>query len=125
MDSYPGPFGQVLTNLAFNSIAHAFPAGKTGTINIKVSSAGSAHIELLFADDGCGMPPEIKRQAFDPFFTTRRHQGATGLGLHIVYNIVAERLGGRLKLESGPGAGTIIQMILPRIAPSDLTRGPT
>ncbi len=125
MDSYPGPFGQVLTNLAFNSIAHAFPAGKTGTINIKVSSAGSAHIELLFADDGCGMPPEIKRQAFDPFFTTRRHQGATGLGLHIVYNIVAERLGGRLKLESGPGAGTIIQIILPRIAPSDLTRGPT
>jgi len=118
MDSYPGPFGQVLTNLVLNSITHAFAAGTTGIIDIKVSAAGSAHIELVFADDGCGMPPEIKRQAFDPFFTTRRHQGATGLGLHIVYNIVAERLGGRLKLESEPSVGTIIQLILPRMAPS-------
>jgi PAS domain S-box-containing protein len=117
MDSYPGPFGQVLTNLAFNSMTHAFPAG-TGVIDIKVSAAGSAHIELVFADNGCGMPPDIKRQAFDPFFTTRRHQGSTGLGLHIVHNIVVERLGGRLKLESGPGMGTIIRLILPRIAPS-------
>ena len=122
MDSYPGPFGQVLTNLAFNSMTHAFPAGTTGIIDIKVSAAGSGHIELVFADDGCGMSPEIKRQAFDPFFTTQRHQGATGLGLHIVYNIVVERLGGRLKLESGPGMGTIIQLILPRIAPSDRGR---
>ena len=118
IDSYPGPFGQVLTNLVLNSITHAFPAGKTGIIDIKVSAAASAHIKLVFADDGCGMSPEIKRQAFDPFFTTRRHQGATGLGLHIAYNIVAERLGGRLKLESEPGVGTIIQLILPRMAPS-------
>ncbi len=122
MDSYPGPFGQVLTNLAFNSMTHAFPAGTTGIIDIKVSAAGSGHIELVFADDGCGMSPEIKRQAFDPFFTTQRHQGATGLGLHIVYNIVVERLGGRLKLESGPGMGTIIQLLLPRIAPSERGR---
>jgi signal transduction histidine kinase len=98
-------------------MTHAFPAG-TGVIDIKVSAAGSAHIELVFADNGCGMPPDIKRQAFDPFFTTRRHQGSTGLGLHIVHNIVVERLGGRLKLESGPGMGTIIRLILPRIAPS-------
>jgi PAS domain S-box-containing protein len=91
IDSYPGPFGQVLTNLVLNSITHAFPAGKTGIIDIKVSAAASAHIKLVFADDGCGMSPEIKRQAFDPFFTTRRHQGATGLGLHIAYNVVAER----------------------------------
>lgn len=123
MDSYPGPFGQALTNLAFNSMTHAFPAGKTGIIDIKVSAAGGGHIELVFADDGCGMPPEIKRQVFDPFFTTRRHQGATGLGLHIVYNIVAEQLGGRLKLESGPGIGTIVQLILPRIAPAPSGRG--
>jgi signal transduction histidine kinase len=64
------------------------------------------------------MPPEIKRQAFDPFFTTRRHQGATGLGLHIVHTIVVDQLGGQLKLDSGPGAGTILQLILPRMAPS-------
>jgi signal transduction histidine kinase len=72
----------------------------------------------VFADNGCGMPPEIKRQAFDPFFTTRRHHGATGLGLHIVHAIVVDQLGGQLKLESEPGAGTIVQLTLPRMAPS-------
>jgi len=72
---------------------------------------------LRVADNGCGMAPEIKRLAFDPFFTTRRHYGATGLGLHIVHNIVTERLGGRLNLESEPGAGTTVSLILPRKAP--------
>jgi signal transduction histidine kinase len=51
------------------------------------------------------MAPEIKRLEFDPFFTTRRHYGATELGLHTVHNTVTERLGGRLNLESEPGAG--------------------
>jgi PAS domain S-box-containing protein len=117
MDSYPGPFGQVLTNLAVNSIMHAFPGARKGSIDITLRAAGAGDIELLFADDGCGMAPEIRRQAFDPFFTTRRHLGATGLGLHTVYNIVSERLGGRLKLESEPGAGTRVQLILPQTAP--------
>jgi signal transduction histidine kinase len=62
------------------------------------------------------MAPEIKRLAFDPFFTTRRHNGATGLGLHTVYTIVAEQLGGTLSLESEPGLGTTVQLILPRSA---------
>jgi signal transduction histidine kinase len=118
MESYPDPFGQVLTSLAFNSMTHAFPAGTEGIIDIRVRAAGSTHIELVFADNGCGMPPEIKRQAFDPFFTTRRHHGATGLGLHIVHAIVVDQLGGQLKLESKPGAGTIVQLTLPRMAPS-------
>jgi len=73
---------------------------------------------VLVADDGCGMAPEVKRLAFDPFFTTRRQYGATGLGLHVVYNIVAERLGGRLVLDSEPGRGTTVQLVLPRAAPS-------
>jgi signal transduction histidine kinase len=63
------------------------------------------------------MAPEIKRLAFDPFFTTRRHCGATGLGLHIVYTIVTERLGGQLNLKSEPGGGTAVSLILPRTAP--------
>jgi PAS domain S-box-containing protein len=119
VDSYPGALGQVLTNLAFNAMTHAFPTGKAGNIDIKINAAGNTQIELVFADDGCGMSAHIRRQAFDPFFTTRRHEGATGLGLHIVYNIVAERLGGRLKLDSEPDRGTIVQITLPRIAPSN------
>jgi PAS domain S-box-containing protein len=118
MDSYPGPFGQALTHLVINAITHAFPDGRNGTVDIKVSAADADNIELLVADDGCGMSADAKRLAFDPFFTTRRQFGATGLGLHIVHNIVVERLGGRISLESEAGVGTGVQLILPRAAPS-------
>jgi PAS domain S-box-containing protein len=117
MISYPGPYGQVLTNLFLNSVAHAFPEGNEGTIDIKVLAAGQSGVEILFSDNGCGMGPDNRRQAFDPFFTTRRDQGSTGLGLHIVHSIVTNCLGGRLNLESEPGEGTRIRLILPRVAP--------
>ena len=117
MNSYPGPYGQVLTNLFLNAVAHAFPDGKSGVVEIKVRESGRDNVEVIFSDNGCGMSLDVRRRAFDPFFTTRRDQGGTGLGLHIVYNIVTNRLGGRLDLDSQPGGGTRIQMILPRIAP--------
>jgi PAS domain S-box-containing protein len=117
MNSYPGPYGQVLTNLFLNSVAHAFPDGRPGTVDIKVRAAGKDHVEIIFSDDGCGMSLDVRRRAFDPFFTTRRDQGGTGLGLHIVYSIVTNRLGGRLELDSAPGMGTRIQIVLPRVAP--------
>ena len=117
MNSYPGPYGQVLTNLVLNSAAHAFPDGARGSVHIAAQASGKESVEVLFSDDGCGMSPEVKRQVFDPFFTTRRDQGSTGLGLHIVHNIVTNRLGGRINLETKPGAGTKIQIILPREAP--------
>jgi PAS domain S-box-containing protein len=115
MESYPGSVGHVLTNLFLNSIAHAFPDGRQGNINIKVSSSGPNDVEIIFSDNGCGMSPDVRRQAFDPFFTTRRHQGGTGLGLHIVYSVVTDRLGGRLDLRSQPGMGTKVTIALPRI----------
>ena len=117
MNSYPGPYGQVLTNLFLNAVAHAFPDGKPGSVDIKVRESGKDNVEIIFADDGCGMSLDVRRRAFDPFFTTRRDQGGTGLGLHIVYSIVTTRLGGRLALDSAPGAGTRIQIVLPRVAP--------
>jgi PAS domain S-box-containing protein len=117
MTSHPGSYGQVLTNLFLNSIAHAFPDGRQGNIAIKVSARGANDVEILFSDDGCGMSPDVRRQAFDPFFTTRRHQGGTGLGLHIVYSVVTDRLGGQLRLSSEPGKGTEARIILPRQMP--------
>jgi PAS domain S-box-containing protein len=117
MNSYPGPYGQVLTNLFLNAVAHAFPDGKPGAVDIQVRESGKDNVEIIFSDNGCGMSLDVRRRAFDPFFTTRRDQGGTGLGLHIVYSIVTNRLGGRLDLDSEPGGGTRIQMILPRIAP--------
>jgi len=122
MSSYPGSYGQVLTNLFLNSIAHAFPDSRKGTIDIKVRDAGAGHVEITFADDGCGMSADVRKQAFDPFFTTRRHQGCTGLGLHIVYSVVTDRLGGRLDFDSEPGEGTVVRLILPRQAPVGLCR---
>jgi PAS domain S-box-containing protein len=121
MNSYPGPYGQVLTNLFLNSVAHAFPDGAEGIVDIKVRASGKDNVEVVFSDDGCGMSLDVKHQAFDPFFTTRRDQGGTGLGLHIVHNIVTNCLGGRLKLDSEPGEGTKIRIVLPRVAPAAST----
>jgi PAS domain S-box-containing protein len=117
MNSYPGPYGQVLTNLFLNAVAHAFPDGRPGSVEITVRESGKDNVEIIFSDNGCGMSLDVRRRAFDPFFTTRRDQGGTGLGLHIVYSIVTNRLGGRLELDSEPGRGTRIQIILPRVAP--------
>jgi PAS domain S-box-containing protein len=117
MNSYPGPYGQVLTNLFLNAVAHAFPNGGPGAIDIKARESGKNNVEIVFSDNGCGMSLDVRRRAFDPFFTTRRDQGGTGLGLHIVYSIVTNRLGGRLDLDSEPGGGTRVQIILPRVAP--------
>jgi PAS domain S-box-containing protein len=118
MNSYPGPYGQVLTNLFLNSLAHAFADGERGAMRVKVRASGKEHAEIIFSDDGCGMSEDVRRKAFDPFFTTRRDQGSTGLGLHIVHSIVTNYLGGRLNLDSKPGAGTTIQLMLPRTAPA-------
>ncbi|WP_024519839.1 ATP-binding protein [Bradyrhizobium sp. Tv2a-2] len=116
MDSYPGPFGQALTNLVLNAMIHAYPEGRSGSIDIEVRPADRNHIEVVIADDGCGMAPEVKRQAFDPFFTTRRHEGATGLGLHTVHSILVDRLGGRIRLDSEPDVGTVVRLVMPRSA---------
>lgn len=118
MNSYPGPYGQVLTNLFLNSVAHAFPEGRGGNIDIRVCASGKDDVEVVISDDGCGMSPDVKRQAFDPFFTTRRDQGSTGLGLHIAHNLVANCLGGQVSLDSEPDEGTQIRIILPRVAPA-------
>jgi signal transduction histidine kinase len=113
VDGYPGSYGQILTNLFLNAANHAFPDGKGGEIVITARKRGDSEIELIFADDGAGMSPDVQRQAFDPFFTTRRNEGGTGLGLHIVYNLVTQQLGGRMMLESRLGHGTTFRIIIP------------
>ncbi len=120
LDSYPGLYGQVLTNLFLNSVTHAFEEGKGGTIRLRAKAIGGTQVEITFEDDGRGMPPETRRRAFEPFFTTRRSEGGTGLGLHIVYNLVTHRLGGRITLESTVGFGTQFRIVLPLTAPPEV-----
>jgi signal transduction histidine kinase len=116
IDGYPGSYGQILTNLFLNAANHAFPAGRSGTITVSAKPRGNDDVELIFADNGVGMTPDVQRQAFDPFFTTRRNEGGTGLGLHIVYNLVTQQLGGRMMLDSRPGQGTTFRIIMPKTA---------
>jgi signal transduction histidine kinase len=119
LKSYPGPYGQVLTNLVLNALTHAFPDKRAGTLRLSARKLGTDQVEIEFADDGVGMSEEVQRRAFEPFFTTRRNRGGTGLGLHIVYNLVTRRLGGSLRLESQPGHGTVFRIRLPMTAPKD------
>jgi signal transduction histidine kinase len=116
VDGYPGSYGQILTNLFLNAATHAFADGRSGAISISARLRGSDDIEIVFADNGAGMTPDVQRQAFDPFFTTRRNEGGTGLGLHIVYNLVTQQLGGRMMLDSRLGQGTTFRIIIPRVA---------
>jgi signal transduction histidine kinase len=116
IDSFPGAYGQILTNLFLNAVNHGFADGRSGTITISARPRGHDDVEIIFADNGAGMTPDVQRQAFDPFFTTRRNEGGTGLGLHIVYNLVTQQLGGRMMLDSRPGQGTTFRIIMPRAA---------
>jgi signal transduction histidine kinase len=122
MDSYPGSYGQVLTNLFLNSVVHAFPDGRAGTIKVEarhICTPSHDDIELFVSDDGAGMSEDTQRHAFDPFFTTRRNEGGTGLGLHIIFNLVTQQLGGRLTFESRLGWGTRFRIAIPRVAPGE------
>ena len=118
MDSYPGAYGQVLTNLFLNSVIHAFPNGRIGTITVEARQVRD-DIDIFVSDDGIGMSEEVQRRALDPFFTTRRNEGGTGLGLHIIFNLVTQQLGGRLTFESRLGWGTRFRITIPCVAPGE------
>ena len=96
--SYPGLLTQVVTNLVINSIKHGLACCEQGTITIDVSKCDKS-VKIVVEDDGTGIPDEIKPKVFDPFFTTSRGSGGSGLGLNIVYNLVRQKLNGEVELE--------------------------
>ncbi|MES2947394.1 MAG: ATP-binding protein [Pseudomonadota bacterium] len=117
MDSYPGLLAQVLTNLTMNAITHAFAQDTPGRILIAAHCVNDL-VFLAFSDDGMGIPSEHLGKIFDPFFTTRRGQGGTGLGLHIVFNIVTKQLGGSISAHNNPHRGACFNLCVPRVTPS-------
>ncbi len=116
MDSYPGVLSQVLTNLVMNALLHAYADHQAGTLSIRVKMNGGDVI-LVFADDGNGIPAENLSRIFDPFFTTRRGNGGSGLGLHIVFNVVTASLNGQVDVQSEVGKGTRFTLRFPQVAP--------
>lgn len=117
MDSFPGPLGQVLNNLINNAIVHGFQQQASGTISIVARALGDAQLTLLVQDDGCGIPEADMVHVFEPFFTTRMGHGGSGLGLHIVHNLVTGVLGGTIEAQSEVGRGALFTLTLPMSAP--------
>lgn len=112
INSYPGAFSQIITNLVINSLIHAYEPQDSGVMVINFEQQGEELI-LIYADDGKGIKPEDVKQIFDPFFTTKRNQGGNGLGLHIVYNLVTQKLLGTIECDSQIGVGTKFTIKIP------------
>ena len=117
LDSYPGPFGQVITNFINNALLHAFTPGDAGKMRLRASLMDNGHVLVAFSDNGGGIPAEHLGRIFDPFFTTKLGQGGSGLGLSISHNIVTSLLGGQIAVTSSANEGTRFSLELPLTAP--------
>jgi signal transduction histidine kinase len=112
-DIYPGALAQIISNLVINAFIHAFDEDKNGCINISASQ-GDTFLELTVNDNGYGMDELQKIKVFEPFFTTKRNKGGTGLGLHIVYNLVTQKLLGQISCTSVQGEGSEFKVLFPK-----------
>ncbi|MDQ5878016.1 MAG: two-component system, NtrC family, sensor kinase, partial [Pseudomonadota bacterium] len=117
MNGFPGPLGQVITNLALNTLLHAFPGRTEGSVRLSCQRSGQDRASIICCDDGCGMDNATMHKIFDPFFTTKMGQGGSGLGLHIVHNIVTGLYYGNIEVSSHPERGTTFIIMLPLTDP--------
>lgn len=114
LSSYPGPLGQVLTNLIQNALKHAFIEEQAvKAIEIKSEFDLEQHISIRVKDNGVGITQQKLHKIFEPFYTTQLGKGGSGLGLHIVHNIVTGTLGGTIQVTSQVGEGTTFHIRLP------------
>jgi PAS domain S-box-containing protein len=113
LNSYPGVFMQVLTNLVMNSLLHGFDKIEEGQISIEITD-NIQTVTIVYKDNGKGMTDEQLAKIYDPFYTTRRGQGGTGLGMHIVYNLVTQSLSGEIECHSRLGEYTVFTITIPK-----------
>jgi signal transduction histidine kinase len=114
VDSFPGAVSQIVTNMVVNSLVHGFERDQPGNITIRARLEEDDMVAFEYGDDGAGMDAETLAKLFDPFFTTKRGSGGSGLGAHILYNLVTGSLGGSLRVESSPGKGLQYFLRFPR-----------
>ncbi|WP_109119123.1 response regulator [Azospirillum sp. TSO22-1] len=117
LDSHPGPLAQVLLILVRNAVTHAYAPGQAGRLSLDVSLHEDDTVELRFADGGKGIAPDHLPKLFDPFFTTRRGNDSTGLGLYIAFNLVTQVLQGTIAVDSVQGSGATFTLRFPRVLP--------
>lgn len=108
-----GPINQILINLIMNSLIHGFEGLENGLISISAELVTSNKLKIVYRDNGRGIPPVIRKKIFDPFVTTKRGQGGSGLGMHLVYNLVTQGLKGSISLSSEEGEGVEFVIIFP------------
>ncbi len=114
INSYPGAIAQITNNLIINSLVHAFAeiSDGSGEITIEIKRLAQS-IELNYGDNGCKLNEETKTQLFEPFYTTKRGQGGSGLGAHIVYNLVTQKLKGNIELITDQAQGKTFRISIP------------
>jgi signal transduction histidine kinase len=111
VESYTGDLVSVFTNLISNSLQHGFKDKTHGHIEIGVQES-AAKLLISYADDGSGMSPEVREHVFDPFFTTDLQNGM-GLGMHLVYNLVTQRMGGTITCDAPAEGGALFHLEVP------------
>lgn len=110
LDTFPGAWSQIVTNLLMNTAIHGFDEGESGRVRIQVSGE-STDLQILYTDSGKGVPEDVRAKIFNPFFTTRRGQGGSGLGMHIVSNLIHNAFFGSIScLDSESGASFLIRL---------------
>jgi signal transduction histidine kinase len=112
ISSKPGPINQILINLIMNSVIHGFEGRDHGVITIIIMSL-SNQLNIIFKDDGIGVDKSIEKKVFEPFTTTKRGEGGSGLGLHLVYNLVTQALYGTISLDSESNEGVKFEINFP------------
>lgn len=117
LTSQPGTLGQVLINLINNAYLHAFEERSDGLVVLSAAQQGE-RVVLTVEDNGAGIAPEVFGKMFEPFFSTKIGQGGTGLGMSIVQSLVANTLGGEVRVHSTPGVGTRVEIELPVTLPT-------
>jgi PAS domain S-box-containing protein len=110
--SYPGAIAQIVTNLIVNSLMHAYQPEEEGLLKFEIKREATRVI-LEYSDNGCGIPEEHLEKIFDPFFSTAKDRGGSGLGLHIIYNLVTQKLQGKIDVKTSLGLGTIFIISFP------------
>lgn len=115
----PGGISQIVTNLVTNSLSHAFGDGDAGELRFAARPHGN-RVDIIYSDNGAGMTEDVRSRIFDPFFTTMRGRGGSGLGMHIVYNLVTQKYDGTIGCDSAPGQGVTFKIDIPLTASKKL-----
>ncbi|MFT4926413.1 MAG: ligand-binding sensor domain-containing protein/signal transduction histidine kinase [Phenylobacterium sp.] len=110
--TWPGAWWQLLSNLTENSLDHGFFDLTVGEITINAQLKHN-QLSVVYRDNGKGMSKAELDKIYEPFYTTARSRGSKGLGMHIVYNLVVQKLGGSIRCQSAPGQGVEYTIELP------------